>query len=561
MIHTEKFQLRTKSVLLIDIETNLAHNLITLVVTKDVENGEVITWTRPEGFADYIAGYDTLVAHNGVAFDFPVLNRVWNTRISLAKVLDTLVLSRLANPSMLGGHSLKNWGIVLGVEKIDFQGDFDAEMTPELIEYCKQDVEVLHSVYNTVCKELVRLEFSQYSVELEHSVAAIVSKQERTGFLFDMKEAMLLNTELYDKLKDMLTTLQVKYPPVVHKRISEKTGKPLKDKVVEFNPASRQMIADVLMAAGVKLTKMTEKGSYIIDEETLSGIDHPDAKLFAEYMMLQKRQSQLDSWFKAVKDDNRVHGKVITNGAVTGRMTHHSPNMAQVPSCSSPYGAECRALWTVPAGYKLVGADASGLELRMLAHYMGDPDYTNEVVNGDIHTKNQLAAGLTSRSQAKVFIYSYLYGAGDAKIGSVVNGGSAVGKRLKEQFLASTPALKKLIEKVQRLSRKGYLPGLDGRKVMVRSEHAALNTLLQSAGAIVMKQALVILDKKIKSAKIDAQFVANVHDEWQIEVAEKDAETVGKMATESITEAGLFFEMRCPLAGEYKVGSNWKETH
>jgi len=561
MIHTEKFQLRTKSVLLIDIETNLAHNLITLVVTKDVENGEVITWTRPEGFADYIAGYDTLVAHNGVAFDFPVLNRVWNTRISLAKVLDTLVLSRLANPSMLGGHSLKNWGIVLGVEKIDFQGDFDAEMTPELIEYCKQDVEVLHSVYNTVCKELVRLEFSQYSVELEHSVAAIVSKQERTGFLFDMKEAMLLNTELYDKLKDMLTTLQVKYPPVVHKRISEKTGKPLKDKVVEFNPASRQMIADVLMAAGVKLTKMTEKGSYIIDEETLSGIDHPDAKLFAEYMMLQKRQSQLDSWFKAVKDDNRVHGKVITNGAVTGRMTHHSPNMAQVPSCSSPYGAECRALWTVPAGYKLVGADASGLELRMLAHYMGDPDYTNEVVNGDIHTKNQLAAGLTSRSQAKVFIYSYLYGAGDAKIGSVVNGGSAVGKRLKEQFLASTPALKKLIEKVQRLSRKGYLPGLDGRKVMVRSEHAALNTLLQSAGAIVMKQALVILDRKIKSAKIDAQFVVNVHDEWQIEVVEEHAETVGKMAIDSIAEAGLFFEMRCPLAGEYKVGSNWKETH
>jgi DNA polymerase I-like protein with 3'-5' exonuclease and polymerase domains len=215
----------------------------------------------------------------------------------------------------------------------------------------------------------------------------------------------------------------------------------------------------------------------------------------------------------------------------------------------------------VPAGYKLVGADASGLELRMLAHYMGDPDYTNEVVNGDIHTKNQLAAGLETRPQAKTFIYAFLYGAGDAKIGSVVNGGSAVGKRLKEQFLASTPALKKLIEKVQRLSRKGYLPGLDGRKVMVRSEHAALNTLLQSAGAIVMKQALVILDKKIKSAKIDAQFVVNVHDEWQIEVAEKDAETVGKMAIESITEAGLFFEMRCPLAGEYKVGSNWKETH
>ena len=171
------------------------------------------------------------------------------------------------------------------------------------------------------------------------------------------------------------------------------------------------------------------------------------------------------------------------------------------------------------------------------------------------------AAGLQTRNQAKTFAYAFLYGAGDAKIGSIVNGSSAEGKKLKEQFLKSTPALDTLIKKVQKIAKKGYLPALDGRKVWIRSDHAALNSLLQSAGAIVMKQALIILTKKIKLDKITAYFVANVHDEWQIEVDEKYADVVGKMATDAIREAGEFFNMRCPLAGEYKVGSNWKETH
>jgi DNA polymerase I-like protein with 3'-5' exonuclease and polymerase domains len=215
----------------------------------------------------------------------------------------------------------------------------------------------------------------------------------------------------------------------------------------------------------------------------------------------------------------------------------------------------------VPKGYKLVGADASGLELRMLAHYMKDPDYTNEVVNGDIHTKNQNAAGLQTRAQAKVFIYSYLYGAGDAKIGSVIGGTSEQGRQLKERFLKETPALKKLIDNVKRIAKSGTLPSLDGRRVWVRSEHSALNSLLQSAGAVVMKEALVILDAKIRKAGIKAHFVANVHDEWQIEVPEQDADTVGQMAVDAITEAGVEFQMRCPLSGEFKVGNNWAETH
>jgi DNA polymerase-1 len=558
---TEKFLSKTKSILFVDIETNLKHDQIWLAVTKELESGKITKWYNNQGFTDYISQFSHLVAHNGIGFDFPVLNRVWGTKIGMRQAMDTLVLSRLYNPSIEGGHSLKAWGERLKFPKDEFTGDFDGGLTPEMEKYCVQDVQVLAKIYQYVTGRLEAMEFSQYSVELEHEVAAILYRQERHGFLFDIKKAMVLQCELEGKLSNILSVCAEKYPPKVEKRISEKTGRPLKDKVTEFNPASRQMIAEVLLKAGVKLTEKTEKGSWIIDETSLNGIDHPDAKLFLEYMLLQKRQSQIDSWIKAMKDDDRVHGKVITNGAVTGRMTHHSPNMAQVPSCSSPYGAECRELWSVPKRFKLVGADASGLELRMLAHYMQDAEYTDTVVNGDIHTKNQLAAGLAARNQAKTFIYAFLYGAGDAKIGSIVNGSSTEGKKLKEQFLKSTPALDTLIKKVQKISKKGYLPALDGRKVWIRSEHAALNSLLQSAGAIVMKQALIILTKKIKLDKITAYFVANVHDEWQIEVDEQYADVVGKMATDAIKEAGEFFAMRCPLAGEYKIGDNWKETH
>jgi DNA polymerase I-like protein with 3'-5' exonuclease and polymerase domains len=236
--------------------------------------------------------------------------------------------------------------------------------------------------------------------------------------------------------------------------------------------------------------------------------------------------------------------------------------MAQVPNSGSPYGHECRDLWTVEKGYKLVGIDASGLELRMLAHYMNDDAYTNEVVSGDIHTANQTAAGLQTRNQAKTFIYAFLYGAGSAKIGSIVGGSAKEGQKLIDSFLQNTPKLKRLREKVARLyAAKGWLQGLDGRKLLVRAEHSALNTLLQGAGAIVMKQAVVILHKKLRQAKVDFKFVVNCHDEWQIETTPEDAERVGQLGKEAIKEAGIMLNMRCPLDGEYKVGNSWKETH
>tara|TARA_R110002072_G_scaffold97627_3_gene214660 strand:+ start:32 stop:760 length:729 start_codon:yes stop_codon:yes gene_type:complete len=242
-------------------------------------------------------------------------------------------------------------------------------------------------------------------------------------------------------------------------------------------------------------------------------------------------------------------------------MTHSHPNMAQIPSSSSPYGEECRACWTVPENYRLVGIDASGLELRMLAHHLNDEGYINEILNGDIHTANQNLAGLKSRDQAKTFIYALLYGAGDAKLGAVAGRGRAHGKGLRQRFFDGLPSFKALTDRVQREAKSGFVKGLDGRKLTVRSAHAALNTLLQGAGAIVMKKALMILNDMIIANSWDAKFVANVHDEWQIECHRDDAVAVGKAGIEAIIQAGIELNLNCPLDGDYKVGENWSETH
>lgn len=550
--------------IILDIETNLAHTKIWCVVTKDIDTGEVKVWKEATDLQAYIKDATLIVAHNGIAFDFYLLNKLWNCQITLKMTRDTLVLSRLLNPSREGGHFLAAWGETLGCQKIDFD-DFDLQThtLDDMIMYCKQDVEVLYKVYNCIITELKQQGFSDKSQELEHEVQAIICVQERNGFKIDEAASMLLLSELKAKLDTILVEMQRIFPPVVTSGRTHKTsGKPLRDIVEPFNPGSRKQIAERLQEKGWKPTKHTEKGSVIVDETTLEGIDIPEAQAIAVYLMLQKRIAQVESWLEAVKEDGRVHGRVITNGAVTGRMTHMSPNMAQVPNSSAVYGPECRALWTVEKGNKLVGIDASGLELRMLAHYMNDHAYTMEVVSGDIHTTNQKAAGLETRNQAKTFIYAFLYGAGAAKIGSVVGGSSKEGQKLIDSFLANTPKLNALRQKVSRIfAKEGKLPGLDGRKLLIRSEHAAVNTLLQGAGAIVMKQAMVILYKDLTKRKIPFKLVANVHDEWQIEVPEQYADEVGKSGVKAISEAGVVFNMNCPLTGEYKVGNNWKETH
>ena len=574
--------------LVFDIETDdLNATKVWCIVAQDPLTGEIFKFTPDElqkGY-EFLSTADTLIGHNIIGFDIPMIHKFSDVDLSKIPVIDTLVLSRLFNPTREGGHSLENWGYKLGFNKIDFNDYLN--YSQEMLDYCVRDVQLNTQVFKELRKESKG--FSKDSIELEQGVARIIKQQETNGFKFDILHAELLLAELREKkqaiedevqktfkpkwVDSKLVTPYIKKDGQLSKRgltdeeytncLNTSNYNPFMRKTLqEFNLGSRKQIGEYLIDFGWKPDRFTPTGQPIVDEKTLSKITHiHEAKLIADFLLLQKRIAQIDSWFEAVTDDGRVHGFVIPNGTITGRMTHRNPNMAQVPSVSSPFGKECRACWTVEEGNVLLGVDASGLEIRMLAHYMADEEFINEIINGDIHTANQRLAQLESRDKAKTFIYALMYGAGDEKLGSVVGGSKADGRRARQHFFDNKPSFKSLRDRVQRASTKTYLKGIDGRKLYVRNQHSALNTLLQGAGSIVMKKALVDLDSMLRLNTIDYKFVANIHDEWQIEVKESQAEFTGSLAVDSIIKAGESFNLRCPLDGEYKIGGNWSETH
>jgi len=542
----------------VDIETNLAHDTIWMAGVYLPDSGTSIPCYSSTELTSALSGVTTIVGHNLLGFDLPVLANVWGFTWG-ERVVDTLLLGRLYDPSIEGGHSLKAWALRGGKElKDDFKlSDFDLGLTDEMIDYCLQDCRANWDVYTYITGLLAGDKFSTQCQDLEHEVARLTKIQVTNGFMFDFPLGCRLYTEHKERMNDIEQQLQAIFPPIVEQRWSDKTGKQLKDKVTVFNPGSRKQIAERLATKGAVWKKTTETGQPKVDEGTLKPLQYiPEAKLVLEYLTLSKRIGMLRSWIDNVADDGRIHGRVNTCGAVTGRMTHSSPNLAQIPSES-----DYRQCFTVADGHRLVGVDASGLELRMLAHYMNDAEYTDLILNGDIHTYNQEAAGLPTRDAAKTFIYAYLYGAGDEKIGSIIGKGSGAGRKLKNQFLESLPSLADLLTTVAKAATAKHLCGLDGRRVRVRSEHAALNSLLQSAGAIVMKQALVLAAARLDALGFPYKLVAQVHDEFQIEVPDAYAERVGIVFRNAIRKAGLHFNMRCPLDGDYKVGDNWSQTH
>lgn len=555
----------------------------------------------------------------------------------------------------VGAHSLEAWGYRLGAER---KGDYSKEMKAQGLDpweawneamhaYMIQDSRVNVALYRHLMDEGIE----PLAVALEMACQALVCRMERNGWPLNVAAAQELYARLCQRRQELSTALAEAFPAwevqledFIPKRDNKakgyKAGVPVERwETIEFNPASRDHIADRLTKKyGWEPKEFTDGGSAKVDDEVLQALPYPEAKLLAEYFLIQKRIGQLgegnQAWLKLVTKKGKIHGRYNSNGALTGRATHSSPNVGQVPSVGAEYGWDCRSLFHVPIGWRQLGADQSGLELRCLGSFLATFDggaYIKTVLFGDIHWENAKALfGLHPdtvrdeenhpehkryRNVAKTFIYAFLYGAGPEKLGSIpgvtaeerkewlaspehrialkaiqerfrrrrqpVPNGTQLchiykGELLTARFLKSFPALKKLLKVVKAASKKGYLKGLDGRKLPIRSEHAALNTLLQSAGAVICKSWITMAEKALVDAGLklseglhgdwdpdaDVVLLGWIHDELQVAVRDGLEEKVSAILIETGRQAGSpFATWKCPTDVEVKAGANWAECH
>lgn len=547
----------------IDIETDgLNPSKIHCISCLDRQEDLVRTYVsnKDNCVGQYLSRFDKVIAHNGCGFDFRVLSQLWGINLPFSVLQDTLIMSMMSEHNPQGGHSLQAWGERLGFPKMDYQGGWE-RLTDEMVEYCEQDVRVCSKVYDVVTKALSN--FSQESIRTEHMMKIVSERISRVGFKLNKQSTIELYNQLLEEQDKISLQCKTIFPPkIIDRGYSEKTGKKLKDKVIEFNPASRQQIGERLIELGWKPKKLTDTGKPKVDETTLGECPLEEAQVFARYFLLQKRTSQIKSWLKHCSEQGRVHCEYRTLGAITNRMSCVNPNLQQIPAVRTPYGKECRQVWEASPGKILIDTDASGLELRVLAHYMNDKKFIQELLTGDVHTANQKMAGLKTRDQAKTFIYALLYGAGDAKIGAVVDGSYKQGSKLRERFMKNMPAYRKFSEEViKKGTTKGKLKAIDGRILDVRSAHASINTLIQGSSAVLMKEWFIQTDKVLRQEKVNANIVAMVHDEMVIEAEESACTIVRDSVKEAMSRVNDKFKLRCPLDCDFQTGKNWSEIH
>ncbi len=556
------------------------------IVMKDINTNEI--FNDIDTCLKKIKDAKLLIGHNLIAFDIPVLKKILNVDIN-CEVYDTLVACRLIYAhirevdfkmmhsgfpkNLISSQSLKAWGYRLKMHKGEKPVDW-AVYTPEMLKYCEQDVHVTHTLYN----KLMTKEYSEESLRLEHDVQKICTQMMLNGIQFDTDKAKELYSKLSAERETLSKQLQEFFPPWIeestfipkrdNKKMGYIAGMPfIKKKKIEFNPNSRDHIAFRLKEIrNWQPKEFTPDGKPKVDDEILKKLDFPEAKILSRYFMIQKRIAQIaegnNAWLK-LERNNRIYGSINTNGAITGRATHSNPNLAQVPAIILEFGPECRSLFKAADGYVLVGADMSQIELRVLGHYISaydNGDYADDVINGDIHTRTLEALGLRQEERwlAKRFMYTFLYGGGGKKLAEVMNTTPQEGFRLKDQFLKKIPALKTLVNKVQEVGLKGDIGGLDGRRVFCRSQHSALNSLLQSGAAIASKHWIAECKEFLND---DCRLVAWIHDELILEVKKEKAETIKDEVIKAIERAGVKSHLRVPLTGESRIGPNWKEIH
>lgn len=590
---TIKYLVPTEEYWVIDIEADsLKPTRVWCAVVQNVITEELLAFLTMAELRDWFnQAPRVLVGHNILSFDGPVLNRLWRAGIDLHRCVDTLVLSFLDHPQRPDGHALDAWGVRLGSAKLNFN-KWD-QFSQEMLEYCVQDVKLTRLLYLHLCQ--IMEDFSEESAEIEHRTRIIIDRMQDRGVLFDVEGARRLYDTLRERERVLGEQIHSVFPPKlvvagVYAYRTKKDGTPYSSYLrhveryerVQFNRSGTQyrvferrpfnigsptQRVERLLELGWKPTQFTPKGNPKVDEESLLAFSETDetgaSKSMAEWLVCNGRANMINNWLEAVDThDNRIRPRVFSCGAGTRRMRHTQPNTANIPGIHAPYGPECRALWTVGAGRKLVGCDAERLEALVLVHYLGNESAAKYFLEGDAHQANADAIGC-ERGPGKNIFYAFLYGASDRKLGSMVGAGAKRGAEIRQALIKNIPGLEVLVESVttEFNENNGRLQTVDGGYVRCPSVHAALNYKFQSAGAILMKKAGILLESYLDDVNYSAFRVLDVHDEWQYDVAEDEADLAGGLMVKSIQDAGRALKFNVPMNGAYIVGNNWAETH
>ena len=620
--------------LVLDIETNglIAPDKLWCVVTEDIDTGEVNEYLQGDysRLATNIRDADTLIGHNIIHYDLPILTRMVSDFIfPWERVIDTLILSRLYHFNIRNGHSLKAWGIRLDEAKIEY--DKWDEYSPEMLTYCKQDVHLNVKLFKYLDKKL-KGEHWVKSRDLEHEMAYFSLEMQANGFYFNLPEAKKLFAKISREKEQLDGRIQAVFKPVT-KLVKEVTPRQTKHgtlhsgdfrwmsedqpdlsgftsgasfsrfRWVPFNPQSPSQIIDRVSSFGwapfersdghsklireiyqqgkryrrgptadqtMKL-KRYEKYGWKVNKENFSTISSSapeETKLLIRRLLLGSRCSVLNTWFEAYNTQTgKIHGNFLSLGCWTHRMAHRNPNMGNIPRSDAEFGAAMRRLWTAGPSDTLVGCDASGIQLRILAHYLDNDEFSDTVCTGneddgtDIHTRNGVLLGV-ERAFAKRWIYAWLLGGGPDKLGYLLEQGRAEAIEAADAFMDRYTGLRELKEGlIVSDAARGYFEGVDGRWVICPSKHHMLSGYLQNGESLVMRYATMHWRQQLTAERIPFWPCNLVHDEWQTRTLKKHAETVGQAQVAALVAVGKELNMNCPLDGNYKIGSTWFETH
>lgn len=551
------------------------------------------------------------MGHNFLGYDAPTLNRLLACAIRVSSVVDTMVLSMLYNPSLDGGHSLEMWGTRLKFPKGDFH-DF-SQYSEEMLQYCLQDARLTRRIYLELIRRMTRLGFTGVGLEIEHRAWALTKKQTQHGFAFDIAGAHALLALLHEEANAIRDRVYEFWPPELklvatyrkpykkdgaasanflrhsseYERVDVHPDKEAYDchAFVPFNIGSPDQRVGKLLELGWKPREFTEGGNPQPTrkgklspslEEFVEETAHEGPRLIARWIEVNSRATMIETWIEAYNNDTGcIHGTLWL--ANTLRYRHSGPNTANIPAvkldkadrplrgADGAWTYEARDLWVVRnrTTRRLVGVDAKGIQLRVLAHYLNNKEFTDAVLSGDPHSYNQRVGGLATRALAKTFIYAFLLGAGDAKIGEIIGGSSRDGRDLKSRFIGNFPGLKQLLDRLEReISRTGRIRLCDGTPLLVTAPHTRLGYLLQGDESRIMKKAAILTAADIARRKLDVIKVGDIHDEWQNDTALAAVDEFRlDVLPRAFADSGRFFQYLLPIDCDSKVGLTWAETH